>query len=51
MFVKIHWIQGATVLDKFREYYIRTASVNLIPAFIVSIIATSIINIKSVIKN
>lgn len=44
LFAQIHWVEDVTILDKLREYYIRTASVNIIPTFIVAIISTSIIN-------
>jgi fumarate reductase subunit D len=38
VFAQIHWVEGATVWDKFIEYYIRTASINAIPTFILAII-------------
>jgi len=40
MFVQIEWLQSATVLDRFREYYIRTFSLNVIPTLIIAIITT-----------
>ncbi|MGE5627672.1 MAG: hypothetical protein ACM3X7_06085 [Solirubrobacterales bacterium] len=40
MFVEIHWLQSATIWDRFREYYIRTFSLNLIPALIVASLST-----------
>lgn len=43
LFVEVHWIEGATVWDKFREYYIRNFPSNIIPALIMSIIAVSIV--------
>ncbi|WP_286907317.1 hypothetical protein [Clostridium sp. UBA1652] len=42
LFVKIHWNESATALDKFREYYIRTYSVNIIPALILAMILTAL---------
>jgi len=44
LFAQIHWVEDVTIWDKLREYYIRTASVNIIPTFIVAIISTSSIN-------
>lgn len=43
IFAQIHWDESATLLDKFREYYIRTFSVNIIPALILAIITTALI--------
>jgi hypothetical protein len=49
VFAQIHWVEGATAWDKFREYHVRTAPSNAIPTFILAIISTSIISsIKSV---
>jgi len=42
VFARIHWRAEATALDKFREYYIRTFTYNLIPTLIVAIIFTMI---------
>ncbi|MDV3429644.1 MAG: hypothetical protein LIR50_22050 [Bacillota bacterium] len=42
MFVNIHWTQDASVWDKFREYYIRTFSANIIPALLIAVIAALI---------
>jgi hypothetical protein len=43
VFVLIHWEESATAWDKFKEYYIRTASINVIPALILSLLSTTII--------
>lgn len=43
VFVKIDWINGATTWDKFREYYIRTFSANILPALIIALIPTFIL--------
>lgn len=42
MFVNIHWANGATVWDKFREYYIRTFSANIFPALLIALISVLI---------
>lgn len=47
MFVAIHWVEGVTIWDKFREYYIRTFSANIIPSFIIAIIFTIIMNFNN----
>jgi hypothetical protein len=47
MFVAIHWIEDVTVLDKFREYYIRTFSINIMPAFTVATISTIVISFRN----
>jgi hypothetical protein len=44
MFVGIKWIEDITIWGKLREYYVRTASSNILPALILSIISTCIIN-------
>ncbi|MFL0270159.1 hypothetical protein [Candidatus Clostridium radicumherbarum] len=43
MFVKIDWVAGATIWDKFREYYIRTFSSNILPSLIIALIPTFIL--------
>ncbi|WP_055668608.1 hypothetical protein [Desnuesiella massiliensis] len=43
VFAHIRWDESATSLDKFREYYIRTFSVNIIPTLILAIIPTALI--------
>lgn len=45
MFVAIDWVEGVTIWSKFREYYIRTFSENIIPSFIIAIISTIIISL------
>ena len=45
MFVGIKWVEDITIWGKLREYYIRTASVNIIPTFIIAIMSTGIISI------
>jgi len=42
MFAKIHWVADVTIWDKFREYYVRTFSFNLIPALVIAIVPTII---------
>jgi len=42
MFVAIDWVKGVTIWDKFREYYIRTFSSNIIPSFVIAVIFTII---------
>lgn len=44
MFVGIKWDEDITIWDKLREYYIRTASTNILPSGILASIATCIIN-------
>lgn len=44
MFVAIDWVKGVTIWDKFREYYLRTFSANIIPSFVIAIISTSVIS-------
>jgi hypothetical protein len=44
MFVATDWVEGVTIWNKFRVYYIRTFSANIIPSFIIAIIFTSVIN-------
>ncbi len=46
-FAHIHWIEEATIIDKLKEYYIRTFSVNIIPAFVLAIIPTAIVIYKN----
>lgn len=41
--VAIDWIPEATIWDRFREYYIRTFPINIIPSIIMAIIFTLII--------
>lgn len=43
MFVSICWVDGVTIWDKFEEYYIRTFSLNLIPAFVIASISSIIV--------
>jgi hypothetical protein len=43
IFVMTRWAEDATVWHKLREYYIRTASTNILPAFIIAIIPTTIV--------
>lgn len=38
----IDWIEGATLWDKFDEYYIRTFFHDAVPASIIALIATGI---------
>ena len=45
MFVRIDWVEGVTIWQKFREYYIRTFFSNITPAFIIAIISTAIISL------
>lgn len=40
--VAICWVEDVTIWDKFEEYYIRTFSLNLIPAFIIASISSII---------
>lgn len=47
MFVAIHWIEDVTILDKLREYYIRTFSINIMPAFTIATISTIIISSRN----
>ncbi|MNM50357.1 hypothetical protein [Clostridium intestinale] len=44
MFVGIKWVENITIWGKLKEYYVRTASFNIVPTLILSIIATCIIN-------
>ena len=46
MFVSIHWVEDVTVYDKLREYYIRTASSNVILSFIIAMIPTAIVGLS-----
>lgn len=46
MFVGIKWDENATLLDKLREYYVRTAFTNIIPTFIIAIIPTIYLGIN-----
>lgn len=39
----ICWNVDATGWDKFREYYIRTFSTNIIPALVIAVVPTGII--------
>ena len=41
--VAICWVENVTIWDKFEEYYIRTFSLNLIPAFIIASISSIIV--------
>lgn len=43
MFVGIKWEESVTIWDKLKEYYVRTASTNIIITLIISIIPTLII--------
>ena len=45
MFVRIHWVEDVTIYDKAREYYIRTASNNIMPSFIIAMIPTAIVGL------
>lgn len=45
MFVSIDWVEGVTIWQKFREYYIRTFFSNIIPAFIIAIVSTILISL------
>ena len=42
VFAQIHWVEGVTAGDKFREYYIRTFSYNIIPSIMIASIITFI---------
>lgn len=41
--VGIKWVEDVTILDKLREYYIRTAVSNIIPTLILSVIIASLV--------
>ena len=43
LFVAIDWIDGVTLADKLREYYIRTFGSNISLAFPISLIPTYIV--------
>ncbi|MDD7794144.1 hypothetical protein [Clostridium sp. 'White wine YQ'] len=43
VFAAIHWIEGVTIWDKLREYYIRTFDQNIIPAIILAVLLTAFI--------
>jgi len=45
VFRQISWIEGATVWQKFKEYYIRTFSSHSVPAFVIALIPTVIIGL------
>jgi putative effector of murein hydrolase LrgA (UPF0299 family) len=45
MLVGIRWVENVTIWDKLREYYIRTASTNIIPTFIIAIILTTVVGL------
>lgn len=52
IFAQIHWVEGATIWDKLREYYIRTAPFNIKPTFILAILSTIVIvSVKKVIRS
>lgn len=44
LFVGIKWSENATAWHIFREFYIRNAGYNIVPAFIISIISVGFIN-------
>jgi len=45
VFVSIHWVEDATIWDKFREYYVRTFFSNIIPAMIIAAVPTAIVGL------
>ena len=49
--VAIHWIPGTTIWDKFREYYIRTFRLNILPSVILAVVSTFIISLVDRHKN
>lgn len=49
--VAIDWIPEATIWDKFREYYIRTFSFNILPSVIMAMVFTFIISLVNENKN
>ncbi|MDU5109313.1 MAG: hypothetical protein E6248_02620 [Clostridium sp.] len=47
LFVIIDWIEGVTIVDKLREYYIRTFSSNISLSLPISLILTYIVYKKT----
>ncbi|GFZ32968.1 hypothetical protein CSC2_34940 [Clostridium zeae] len=47
VFAQIHWDESATFLDKLKEYYIRTFSINIIPTLIFAAISTTLLTKKA----
>lgn len=45
--VEIGWVEDATIINKFREYYLRNIFYNIIISIIVAGIATIIVNLIS----
>lgn len=46
MFVAIDWVEGATIWSKLREYYVRNAGRNFIPALVIALIPALVTGIK-----
>lgn len=47
LFVIIDWIEGVTIIDKLREYYIRTFSSNISLSLPISLIPTYLVYKKT----
>ncbi|WP_238886221.1 hypothetical protein [Clostridium sp. YIM B02551] len=43
VFAAIHWVEGVTIWDKLREYYVRTFNQNIIPSIILAVLLTTFI--------
>ncbi|MBL4931219.1 hypothetical protein [Clostridium paridis] len=43
VFAAIHWVEGVTIWDKLREYYVRTFNQNIIPSIILAVLLTAFI--------
>lgn len=47
MFVAIDWVEGATVWNKLREYYMRTYALNIVPSLIIALVATILVSVAN----
>lgn len=45
LFISIKWAEDATLLDRFREYYIRPFGYNFMPTLLIAVVSTTLIKI------